>query len=56
VNAEVRWIREAARRAAGEVGRYLKPPVLSVVAIQGYLRRFDDILTPRGYRRKWHFG
>jgi uncharacterized protein (TIGR02266 family) len=46
VGAEVRWIREAARGAAGVGLRFVRLPIVSAIAIQEYVRRQDDDLTP----------
>jgi uncharacterized protein (TIGR02266 family) len=46
VSAEVRWIREPARGAAGIGLRFIRLPIASAIAIQEYVRRRDDDLTP----------
>jgi uncharacterized protein (TIGR02266 family) len=46
VDAEVRWIRGAAAGAAGIGLRFVRLPLVSAIAIQEYVRRQDDDLTP----------
>src|SRR5579863_4138890 len=46
VGAEVRWIREAALGAGGVGLRFVRLPIVSAIAIQEYVRRQDDDLTP----------
>ena len=52
VGAEVRWIHQGAAGSAGAVGsagiglRFVRLPIVSAIAIQEYVRRQDDDLTP----------
>ena len=47
VDAEVRWIRAPAPSGAPGIGlRFLRLPIVSAIAIQEYVRRQDDDLTP----------
>ena len=46
VGAEVRWIRDAERGAPGVGMRFIRLPIVSAIAIQEYVRRQDDDLTP----------
>jgi uncharacterized protein (TIGR02266 family) len=46
VGAEVRWIREGAAGSAGIGLRFVRLPIVSAIAIQEYVRRQDDDLTP----------
>lgn len=47
VDAEVRWIRAAAPPSAPGIGlRFIRLPIVSAIAIQEFVRRQDDDLTP----------
>ena len=46
VSAEVRWIREGQGRASGMGLRFVRLPLVSAVAIQEFLRKLDEDLTP----------
>jgi uncharacterized protein (TIGR02266 family) len=46
VDAEVRWIRAAPAGAPGIGLRFIRLPIVSAIAIQEYVRRQDDDLTP----------
>jgi uncharacterized protein (TIGR02266 family) len=47
VDAEVRWIRAATTPGALGIGlRFIRLPIVSAIAIQEYVRRQDDDLTP----------
>jgi uncharacterized protein (TIGR02266 family) len=47
VAAEVRWIRDAAPGGSAGIGlRFVRLPIVSAIAIQEYVRRQDDDLTP----------
>jgi uncharacterized protein (TIGR02266 family) len=46
VGAEVRWTRPAETGAGGIGVRFIRLPIVSAIAIQEYVRRQDDDLTP----------
>jgi uncharacterized protein (TIGR02266 family) len=46
VGAEVRWTRPAETGSAGIGVRFIRLPIVSAIAIQEYVRRQDDDLTP----------
>jgi uncharacterized protein (TIGR02266 family) len=48
VGAEVRWMREDEGQAIGMGLRFVHVPIAGAAAIQEFLRRFDEDLTPSG--------